>query len=119
MKKDKRCPCLVCVVQSNCTDYCSKFHFYRKLVLAEIDFFISRIIDDYGEKDRRFMSDIYRDIDTAYKAYNDQELDVSDEYYDRKNNLILLESRFEITLENGRKAHRGLSQRMFDGEEED
>ena len=41
MKKDKRCQCLVCIVQSNCTDYCTKFHFYRKILLAETDVLIS------------------------------------------------------------------------------
>jgi len=106
MKKDKRCPCLVCVVQGNCTDYCKKFHFYRKLVLAEADFFISSIIDSYDEEDSRYMSQIYRDIDTAYKAYEDQEIDVSDEYFSTKNNIILLEMRFGITLANSRRAHR-------------
>jgi hypothetical protein len=115
MKKDKRCPCLVCVVQSNCTDYCKKFHFYRKLVLAETDFFISKIIDSYGKKGSKYMSQIHRDIDTAYKAYEDQEIDVSDEYFFVKNNIILLEMRFEITLANGRRASRGLSQRISNG----
>jgi len=112
MKRDERCPCLVCAVQAVCTDYCTRFHFYRKLVLAEIDFFISQVIDEYHPSGKRPVSQIERDITTAYLQSSRNGTENENEYRRIKMNLLQLEYRFEVTVRNSRLAKRGLVIKM-------
>ena len=105
---DKRCPCFDCVVQAVCTDYCTKFHHYRRLVLAEIDFFISRCIPEYGAdlNVNRMMSQIQRDLKTAYVKSDSS--DLHKEYFIIRDNLDFLDKRFNQVITNSRSANRGV-----------
>jgi len=106
---DERCPCTGCLVQNNCTDYCNTFHFYRKLILAELDFFFAECIYDYnpGANGGRMVSDLQRQINVAYNICPSEELYI--EYVDIKNKFGYLSSRFEKIISNSRKANRGVS----------
>jgi hypothetical protein len=111
---DKRCPCFGCLVQAVCTDYCTKFHHYRRLVLAEVDFFMSQCICDYKEDivdGSRMMSQIQRDLTTAYNRTTSPEL--QKEYFIIKDNLEFLDMRFGQVIENSRSANRGVSERRM------
>jgi hypothetical protein len=112
MLKDDRCPCLICVVQTVCTEYCTRFHFYRKLVLAETDFFISKSIDEYNKEDRTLISEIKRDLKTAQEENMRRGIGTYDEYIIVRDELLFLESRFDIVIKNSRNAGRGLLSRQ-------
>jgi hypothetical protein len=119
MIKDNRCPCLICAVQIVCTEYCTRFHYYRKLVLAEIDFFISQAIEEYNKgQDATLMSEIRRDLVTAHEENIRQGLDKYDEYIILRDKLFFLESRFDMTIQNSRIANRGVMTRL-ENEDED
>ena len=109
MKKDERCPCLICMLQIVCTEYCTTFHYYRKLVLAEIDFFISQAIEEYNKDEgATLISEIKRDLKTAYKENMNRGLDKHVEYMIAMNKLLFLESRFDVTIQNSKIANRGV-----------
>jgi hypothetical protein len=108
---DKRCPCFECLVQAVCTDYCTKFHHYRRLVLAEVDFFISQCIDEYtpNSDGSRMVSQIQRDLTTAYVRVTSSKL--QKEYFIIRDNLNFLDRRFSQVIENSRSANRGVNER--------
>ena len=107
--QDKRCPCMVCIVRNNCTDYFRTFHFYRKLILAETDLFMSEqiIAFDPDPNNQRMMSDMEREIKVAYSVAPG--LEARKIYLRVKRNLRFLVGRFDKILENSRKANRGAS----------
>lgn len=106
---DKRCPCLVCLVQTNCTNYCNTFHFYRKLILAEMDFFFAECIYDYSPSKNggRMMSDLERQLDIAYNICPSD--DLYKDYVQIKNKLRYLSSCFSKVIANSHKAKRGVA----------
>jgi len=109
MKKDDRCPCNICAVQTICTEYCTKFHHYRRLILAEVDVYISQIIDEY-EPSRtvsRGMITIWHDLYTAGKKYTENEVCAVFEYDYVIDKLRFLESRFDTIIKNSHKVKRG------------
>ena len=107
MIPDERSPCEVCIVNRNCTDYCNTFDYYRRLVLAEVDYYFAQCMYDY-DKDKsetRMMTDIERELDVAYR------LDVNSykEYNEVKNNLQYLVDRFDVIIANSQRANRGVA----------
>lgn len=108
MEKDKRCPCNICAVQVVCTDYCSKFHLYRELVLAEVNVYISQIIDEYHSSPTNSMSLVWHDLRTAHEKYIENKVCAVFEYSYIVEKLSFLESRFVIIVENSVSAGRGI-----------
>ena len=107
MVPDERSPCEVCIVQSTCTDYCNTFHYYRRLVLAEIDYYFAQCIYDYDkdENEPRMMTDIERQLNIAYRLDENSYKD----YVVVKNRLEYLVSRFDTIIANGHAAKRGVA----------
>lgn len=106
---DERCPCTGCLVQNNCTDYCNTFHFYRRLILAEVDFFFAECIYDYKPdlNQSRFMSDLERQLGIAYNICPSDALHKA--YIEVQNKFRYLNNRFGKIISNSRKAMRGIA----------
>jgi len=106
---DERCPCTGCLVQNNCTDYCNTFHFYRRLILAEVDFFFAECIYEYKPdlNQSRFMSDLERQLGIAYNICPSDDLHKA--YIEVQNKFRYLNNRFDKIISNSRKAMRGVS----------
>lgn len=107
MENDKRCPCNLCIIQTMCTEYCTKFHHYRRLVLSEVDVYISQIIDEYDRTKPRGMSSIWHDLRTAYIKYVEYKTCAVFEYAYIVDKLSFLENRFDVIVANGYKVKRG------------
>jgi hypothetical protein len=108
--EDKRCPCTRCFIKVNCSEYCDSFHHYRHLVLAEVDYFISKENPDYKYKKNRggrSMVDIERQLKIAYDN-SENKKDRSIDHYTTLRNLTYLCRRFDEVLYNSRKCGRGV-----------
>jgi hypothetical protein len=110
---DKRCPCVTCIIQTTCTNYCEWFHSYRKLLLAEVEFFISSCNVNYKIRTEpdgtRLVSSIQRDIDIAFLRVEDPTKLLKDHYFKTKKNFNFLDDRFRTVCENSRSTNRGIT----------
>ena len=115
MENDKRCPCNICAVQTICTEYCNEFHYYRKLILSEVDAYITQIIGGYkvNKTTGRFISEIRHDLKTANKKYIEHKIKPIFEYTYVVEKLKFLEIRFSIIIENSHRAKRGSAMKGF------
>lgn len=107
---DERCPCNLCIVQVNCTKYCQTFHYYRRLVIAEAEFFTLSCDSEYKltiKNGERLMTLIERDAKIVFNRIDHPTKRLSDNYLEVKRNLNFLVKRFDIVIGNSMKANRG------------